>query len=132
MKNNKMNNSISNKNQYININITKSAVKQILFLINLNSENKGIKLGIKKSGCAGFRYTMKLVQDTEIKNKTNDNYVLFSYEDILIIIKKKDRLCLDGIKIDFIKDNINEIFKFHNSKFQKFCGCGSSFSTDPE
>ncbi|CAL4319469.1 Protein SufA [Buchnera aphidicola (Protaphis terricola)] len=108
------------------IKITQNAIKQILFLINSNIENKGIKIGIKKSGCAGFRYIMELINNqTRIDKKNN---IFFYYDKILIKIYKKDIPFLDGIEIDFVENNINKIFKFYNPKLKKFCGCGESFS----
>ncbi|QFQ32858.1 iron-sulfur cluster assembly accessory protein [Buchnera aphidicola (Aphis fabae)] len=115
-----------NQYKWKGIEITKSAIKQISFLINLNTENKGIKLSIKKSGCAGFRYIMELINSKKI-SETEDN-IIFFHENILIQISKKDIPFLNGIKIDFIKHNINKVFKFYNPKLEKFCGCGESFS----
>lgn len=112
--------------QWKGIEITTSAIKQILFLMNFNTENKGIKLSIKKSGCAGFRYIMELINTQKILEK-EDN-IVFLYKNILIQISKKDIPFLDGVKIDFIKSNLNKVFKFYNPKLEKFCGCGESFS----
>ncbi|CAL4326184.1 iron-sulfur cluster assembly accessory protein [Buchnera aphidicola] len=118
----------SNKNVWKKISITDSAVKQILFLINKDPNNKGIKLGIKKSGCAGFRYTMKLIKHSDL-NKNNDiKEIIFFYKSILIYISSKEISFLEGLKIDFIENNINKIFKFYNAKLETFCGCGESFS----
>lgn len=126
--NKKENTDLFDKYKWKGINITQNAIKQILFLINLNVENKGIKLGIKKSGCAGFRYIMKLINHEDI-SKREDN-IIFLYENILIQISQKDMPFLNGIKIDFIKNDINKIFKFYNPKLEKFCGCGESFAID--
>ncbi|QCI16956.1 iron-sulfur cluster assembly accessory protein [Buchnera aphidicola (Aphis helianthi)] len=125
MKKKQENTYLLNKYKWKGIKITESAIKQILFLINLDIANKGIKLSIKKSGCAGFRYIMELI-NKEMSQKEDD--IIFFYGTILIQISKKDIPFLDGIKIDFIKNNINKTFKFYNPKLEKFCGCGESFS----
>ncbi|QCI19702.1 MAG: iron-sulfur cluster assembly accessory protein [Buchnera aphidicola (Brevicoryne brassicae)] len=128
MKKNNINTYFPNKNKWKGISITENAIKQILFLINSHSDNKGIRLGIKKSGCAGFRYTMKLIKTSELKKEKNKEEITFFYKNILIYISSKEMPFLEGIKIDFIKNNINKIFKFYNPKLEKFCGCGESFS----
>ncbi|AEO08483.1 Fe-S cluster assembly, scaffold protein [Buchnera aphidicola str. Ak (Acyrthosiphon kondoi)] len=125
MNENQVSTYLPNKNTWKGISITKNAIKQILFLINLNPDNIGIRLSIRKSGCAGFRYTMKLVKNTEVKTKQE---ISFFYKNILIYILYKDMPFLEGVRIDFVKNNINKIFKFYNSKLEKFCGCGESFS----
>ncbi|QIQ41173.1 MAG: iron-sulfur cluster assembly accessory protein [Buchnera aphidicola (Aphis urticata)] len=126
MKKQQENTYLLNQRTWKGIEITKSAIKQILLLISLQTNNTGIKLSIKKSGCAGFRYQIELINN-EIKSKAEDN-IIFFYENILIQIAKKDMPFFNGIKIDFVKNNINKIFKFYNSKLDKFCGCGESFS----
>lgn len=54
--------------------------------------------------------------------------MIFYYKNILVYISLKEIPFLSGIKIDFVKDNINEVFKYYNKKIETFCGCGESFS----
>lgn len=126
----KINTYAPNKNTWKSITITENAIKQILFLINSHSDNKGIRLGIKKSGCAGFRYTMKLIKNSELNKEKDTKEVMFFYKNILIYISSKEIPFLEGIKIDFVQNNINKVFKSHNSKLEKFCGCGESFALE--
>ncbi|XBC43422.1 MAG: iron-sulfur cluster assembly accessory protein [Buchnera aphidicola (Meitanaphis flavogallis)] len=102
------------------IKISYHAEKQIYKLIQKENK-KGIKLGIKKSGCAGMKYYMepiKTIHDTDIS---------FISQKILILINFQHILILDGTKIDFVKKGINYIFQFKNNKIRNFCGCGESF-----
>ncbi|QCI20861.1 iron-sulfur cluster assembly accessory protein [Buchnera aphidicola (Hyperomyzus lactucae)] len=128
MNTDKINTYAPKKNQWKGVLISQDALKQISFLINLNSDNKGIRLGIKKSGCAGFRYTMKLVKTSELTQANDEKEIVFFYKNILIYISSKEIPFLEGVRIDFVKDNINQVFKFYNSKLENFCGCGESFS----
>ncbi|QCI23029.1 iron-sulfur cluster assembly accessory protein [Buchnera aphidicola] len=128
MNKNEVSTYLPKKNTWKKISITENAMRQILFLINLNSDNIGIRLSIKKSGCAGFRYTMKLVKSSEFKKEKDKKEISFFYKNILIYMFSKDIPFLEGVKIDFVEHNINKIFKFYNSNLEKFCGCGESFS----
>ncbi|QCI23680.1 iron-sulfur cluster assembly accessory protein [Buchnera aphidicola (Macrosiphoniella sanborni)] len=128
MKKYEINTYILNKKKWKGISITKSAIHQMMFLINLDSDNKGIRLNIKKSGCAGFRYTMELVKHSDLHNPSHPKEVTFLYKNILIYIFSQDMPFLEGVKIDYIKNNINKVFKFYNTKLDKFCGCGESFA----
>ncbi|WP_343192260.1 HesB/IscA family protein [Buchnera aphidicola] len=109
-----------NKSETTKIIFTPNASKQCLFLI-YNSGNKGIRLSIKKSGCAGFRYVMELT-----KEKKNGEIELLN-DNIKIFIKKETFLKINGLKIDFIQNGLNKIFKFYNTKKTEYCGCGESF-----
>ncbi|AAM67683.1 iron-sulfur cluster assembly accessory protein [Buchnera aphidicola] len=129
MKIEKMNFYSPKKYKWKGIKITEQAIEQILFLINKNPKNKGIRIGTKKSGCAGFRYTMELVKNNTIE-KENKNDIVFYYNNILVYISLKEAPFLNGIKIDFVKDSINEVFKYCNPRIKTFCGCGESFSID--
>ncbi|HMI76824.1 MAG TPA: iron-sulfur cluster assembly accessory protein [Buchnera sp. (in: enterobacteria)] len=103
------------------ITLTKKAAQQIIFLINQNSNNKGIRLNIKKSGCAGFRYIMELV-----KNKKQEDIEFFQHGATIFISIKLLKF-LKGIKIDFINHGLNQVFQFQHPNTQHYCGCGESF-----
>ncbi|AAO26850.1 conserved hypothetical protein [Buchnera aphidicola str. Bp (Baizongia pistaciae)] len=103
------------------IKITSSAKKQILFLTKKNK--KKIKLRLKKTGCAGFKYCMEEVVDTS----TNLSEIIFYANDVSIIVNTNELHMLDGVKIDFVKEGLNYSFKFSHTKIKNFCGCGNSF-----
>ncbi|QCI23152.1 HesB/IscA family protein [Buchnera aphidicola] len=103
------------------IKISHQAERQMYKLIK--KENKiGIRLGIKKIGCAGMKHYMELIETichTDIS---------FNSKKILILVDSKYISILDGIEIDFIKTGINYVFKFNNKKIKNLCGCGESFN----
>jgi len=45
-----------------------------------------------------------------------------------VIVDKKSLGLVDGTRIDFEKNGLNESFKFHNPKVKDTCGCGESFT----
>ncbi|XBC37771.1 MAG: iron-sulfur cluster assembly accessory protein [Buchnera aphidicola (Meitanaphis elongallis)] len=102
------------------IKISHKAEQQIYKLIK-QEKKIGIRLGIKKSGCAGMKYYMELIENIHHKD------ISFTSKNILILIHSEHLSILDGIKIDFIKEGINHVFKFNNNKIKNFCGCGESF-----
>ncbi|QCI24222.1 iron-sulfur cluster assembly accessory protein [Buchnera aphidicola (Muscaphis stroyani)] len=122
MKEKKINSNYKKNDKSYNIKITESAIKQITFLTNLSDDKKSIRLSIKKSGCAGFKYTMTLAK------KKHEKEIVITYKNISIYVNAQEANFLNGIEIDFINSNINKIFKFYNKKLNHFCGCGESFS----
>lgn len=111
----------------ISICITKKAVNYILKFLSKNPEKNKLHLGIKKYGCSGMSYTIKL------KKKIKKNELLIKSNGIEIVIKKKYIPYFNGIKLDFIKNKnpnkgLYEGFKFYNPNIKNKCGCGKSFN----
>ncbi|VFP81377.1 Protein SufA [Buchnera aphidicola (Cinara curvipes)] len=104
------------------IKITKKATKQILFLLNQEKKSKGIKIKIKKSGCAGFKYILKLAYN--IYNSDD----IFVIKNIKFIIPKDIISKLETTTIDFSKTGLNYSFTFKNKNHISTCGCGESFN----
>lgn len=112
------------KNQHMTvpIQITKQAKKQILFLLKTNKNSYGIKITLKKSGCAGFKYILKL------EKKINNSDYIYTIKSIKFFIPKKIISRLYTTIIDFSKKGLNSSFTFTNKKHTSICGCGESFN----
>ncbi len=91
------------------------------FLVN-RGKGLGLRLGIKTTGCSGLAYVLEFVDDL------NEDDQLFTIDDVNIIIDTKSLVYLDGIELDFIKEGLNEGFKFTNPNAKGECGCGESFN----
>ncbi|XBC40860.1 MAG: iron-sulfur cluster assembly accessory protein [Buchnera aphidicola (Nurudea yanoniella)] len=100
------------------------AAEQQIYKIIKKEKKTGIKLGIKKSGCAGAKYYMQLIE------KIHPSDISFVSEKILILINSKYLSMLEKIQIDYIKKGINYNFQFKNHKIKNFCGCGESFDIE--
>ncbi|AXF75964.1 Fe-S cluster assembly scaffold SufA [Erwinia tracheiphila] len=104
--------------------ITDSAARQIISLAVSDPEIKGLKLGVKTSGCAGFGYTMDL-----IKNPADDDLV-YTHQGATLYVPLQAMPFIDGTEVDFVREGLNQIFKFNNPKAQHACGCGESFGVE--
>ncbi len=104
--------------------ITDSAAKQIITLAAGDAQVKGLRLGVKTSGCAGFGYTMDL-----IKAPATDDLV-FSRNGANLYVPLQAMPFIDGTEVDFVREGLNQIFKFNNPKAQHACGCGESFGVE--
>ncbi|HXK00510.1 MAG TPA: iron-sulfur cluster assembly accessory protein [Buchnera sp. (in: enterobacteria)] len=114
-------NKINNKILFNGINVTKNASIQLLSLIKKDSKNKGIRISVKKSGCAGFRFIMELAQEKRLEE------IEFFQNGATLFIDKKILTVLEGIEIDFVSKGLNKIFQFKHNKTRNYCGCGESF-----
>ncbi|ADD76881.1 MULTISPECIES: Fe-S cluster assembly scaffold SufA [Pantoea] len=104
--------------------LTETAAKQILNLAAENPEVKGLRLAIKQSGCAGFGYVMDLVKQPE------EDDLQFSYYGATLFVPLQAMPFIDGTEVDYVREGLNQIFKFNNPKAQHACGCGESFGVE--
>lgn len=108
------------------ISLTPSAAKQIAQLVSSEPAIIGLKLAVKKSGCAGFAYDMSLTKET-----SSDDLVYESHGS-KVVVPMGSMAHLDGTEVDFVSEGINRVFKFNNPRATSACGCGESFSADNE
>ncbi|MEQ9879587.1 Fe-S cluster assembly scaffold SufA [Pectobacterium aroidearum] len=109
------------ENVWQGLTLTESAVKQIKNLIKQDEAVQGLRLSVKQSGCAGFGYVLDLVQEFE----TDD--LVFERDGAKLYVPLKAMPFIDGTELDFVREGLNQIFKFNNPRAQHACGCGESF-----
>ncbi|CAI0699333.1 iron-sulfur cluster assembly scaffold protein [Serratia entomophila] len=109
------------ENVWQGIALSDSAVQQITKLMQQDPQVKGLQLGVKQSGCAGFAYVLDLTRDPA------DDDLLFEREGAKLYVPLKAMPFIDGTTVDFVREGLNQIFKFNNPKAQHACGCGESF-----
>ncbi|MFI4847297.1 MAG: iron-sulfur cluster assembly accessory protein [Candidatus Makana argininalis] len=101
--------------------ITNAAAKQINFLSKQDSSMIGLRILLKNSGCAGFKYLLKKVK--VIKN----HYKIYEHQGAKIFVSSKILFFISGTEIDYVKKKLKEEFRFNNPKAKYYCGCGKSF-----
>lgn len=110
-----------NETAWQGITITARAAAQILKLMQQNPQSKGLYLGVKQSGCAGFGYVFEMV------NEPASDDLRYENEGACLYVPLKAMPFIDGTEVDFVREGLNQIFKFNNPKAQHACGCGESF-----
>lgn len=109
------------ENVWQGIALCDSAVQQINKLMQHDAQVKGLRLGVKQSGCAGFAYVLDLTREPA------DDDLLFERQGAKLYVPLKAMPFIDGTTVDFVREGLNQIFKFNNPKAQHACGCGESF-----
>ncbi|MBU2569696.1 MAG: iron-sulfur cluster assembly accessory protein [Gammaproteobacteria bacterium] len=104
------------------ISLTESAAKQIKKQLDKRGSGVGLKLGVKKSGCSGFAYTIDYADEVHEGDRVFEKY------GVKVITTQDDLAVIDGIELDYRREGINEAFKFNNPNVTGMCGCGESFS----
>ncbi|MEG7435255.1 Fe-S cluster assembly scaffold SufA [Serratia marcescens] len=110
-----------NENVWQGISLSDSAVRQITKLMQQDPQVKGLQQGVKQSGCAGFAYVLDLTREPA------DDDLLFERDGAKLYVPLKAMPFIDGTTVDYVREGLNQIFKFNNPKAQHACGCGESF-----
>ena len=105
------------------IKLTDSAVKRVAEMVAKNELAIGLRIGVKESGCSGYSYDLGFAETIE----NNDSVI--EQDGVKVIIDNTSMPILDGIELDFVKQGLNQSFKFNNPNVVSSCGCGESFST---
>ena len=104
------------------ITLTDAAADRVTTFLENRGKGIGLRLGVKTSGCSGMAYVMEFVDEMD------DMDVAFEDKGVKIIVDPKSLVYLDGTEMDFVKEGLNEGFKFINPNEKGSCGCGESFT----
>ncbi|OBX08507.1 iron-sulfur cluster assembly protein [Gallibacterium salpingitidis] len=103
------------------ISLTESAAQRVRDFLANRGKGIGLRLGVKTSGCSGLAYVLEFV------DVLNEDDQVFEDNGVKIIVDNKSLVYLDGTQLDFVKEGLNEGFKFANPNVKEQCGCGESF-----
>jgi iron-sulfur cluster assembly protein len=101
------------------VTLTQKAVQQINALMNQNG-HYGLRLGVKKGGCAGMEYTLDYVDEV-----TQHDEVI-EQDGARVLIAPMAQMFLFGTEIDYEVSLLEAGFKFNNPNVTEACGCGES------
>ena len=60
--------------------------------------------------------------------EAGDADLRFESRGVTIFVDPESLPMIDGTEVDFVKDGLNEAFRFRNPNISGECGCGESFS----
>lgn len=101
------------------VTITPAAERQIARLMEGKSAH-GLRIGLKKGGCAGMEYTMELAQTPSPTDEVVEQGAA------RVMIAPTAQMFLFGTEIDYETGLIESGFKFRNPNVTEACGCGES------
>ncbi len=104
------------------ISLTDSAADRVRTHLLKRGAGLGLRVGIKKTGCSGFAYVVNYADEI-----LPDDAV-FEASGVKVIVDRDSLSLIDGTIVDFVKEGLNEAFRFQNPKAKGECGCGESFN----
>jgi iron-sulfur cluster assembly protein len=105
----------------MSITLSESAARHVTNFIAKRGHGLGIRLGVKTAGCSGFAYKLEFV------DSLTEEDLAFVSHGVTIYTDAKSLVYLNGTQLDFVKEGLNEGFKFINPNVEDECGCGESF-----
>lgn len=106
--------------------MTDAAADRVKSIVaSAGGDAKGIRVGIKKGGCAGMEYTVDLVTE---ENGKDD---VVTHDGATVYVAPEAVLFLLGTEMDFEVTKIRSGFVFNNPNQTSACGCGESVELKP-
>ncbi len=101
------------------VTLTPAAITQIRKLMQRDGRH-GLRIGIKKGGCAGMEYTMDYVDTPQEHDEEVEQ------DGARVLIAPTAQMFLFGTQIDYETALLESGFKFRNPNVEDACGCGES------
>lgn len=102
--------------------LTTSAAERVRTHLAQRGSGLGLRLGVKETGCSGFSYVINYAEEA----RPDD--LVFEDQGVKVYVDRESLALLDGTRIDFVRQGLNETFRFENPNVKGECGCGESFT----
>lgn len=106
----------------MSITLTETAAHRVRTFLENRGKGIGLRLGVKTSGCSGLAYVLEFV------DVLNEDDHVFEQHGVKVIVDEKSLVYLAGTELDYVKEGLNEGFKYSNPNVKNECGCGESFN----
>jgi iron-sulfur cluster assembly protein len=105
--------------------MTDAAADRVREIVSARDNARGVRVGVKKGGCAGMEYTIDLVTEPSAK----DDHM--EHAGAHVWVAPEAALYLLGTEMDFEVTTLRTGFTFNNPNQSSACGCGESVELKP-
>ena len=105
------------------ISLTPAAAQRIRSQLATRGHGIGLRLGVKTTGCSGLSYVVNFADEAAPGDQ------VFESEGVQVYVDPASLPALEGVRVDFVRQGLNESFRFENPNAKGECGCGESFTT---
>lgn len=106
----------------MSISVTPKAAVQIRKALDKRGGGLGLRVAVKTSGCSGYAYALEFADEASAQDLT------FESEGVKVLVDGQSLPLIDGTQLDWVREGLNEGFKFNNPNATANCGCGESFA----
>jgi iron-sulfur cluster assembly protein len=97
------------------VTLTEAAARHVTRYLAKRGKGLGVRLGVKTTGCSGLAYKLEYVDDMEPED------VVFEGHGVKVMIDPKSLAYIDGTELDFVREGLNEGFRFNNPNERDRC-----------
>jgi iron-sulfur cluster assembly protein len=101
--------------------LTEAAARHVNRSLTKRGRGVGVRVGVRTTGCSGLAYQLEYVDDIASED------VVFEDHGVKVLVDPKSLAYIDGTQLDFVREGLNEGFRFNNPNERDRCGCGESF-----
>jgi len=105
--------------------VTDAAAEQIRSIMATKPGAVGLKIGLKKGGCAGMEYTLEWAEEAGKYDEVVET------SGVKLLIDPMAVMYMFGTEMDYQVDKFSAQFVFHNPNQTSACGCGESVELTP-
>jgi iron-sulfur cluster assembly protein len=104
------------------VTLTDRAAQHVQRYIAKRGKGVGLRLGVRTTGCSGLAYKLEFADAIAPEDQS------FESNGVRVLIDPKSLAYLEGTELDYVREGLNEGFKFNNPNEKDRCGCGESFN----
>ena len=104
------------------ITLTDRAAQHVQSYLTKRGKGVGVRFGVRTTGCSGMAYKLEFVDAAVPEDQA------FESHGVKVFVDPKSLVYIDGTELDFVREGLNEGFKFNNPQEKDKCGCGESFN----
>ena len=103
------------------VTLTEAAARHVTRYLSRRGKGVGVRLGVKTTGCSGLTYKLEYADEQAPED------IVFESNGVRVLVDPKSMAYIDGTQLDFVREGLNEGFRFSNPNERDKCGCGESF-----
>ena len=103
------------------VSLTEAAARHVTRYLTKRGKGVGVRLGVRTTGCSGLAYQLEYVDELSGED------IVVEGHGVKVLVDPKSLAYIDGTELDFVREGLNEGFRFNNPNERDKCGCGESF-----
>ncbi|QGG79716.1 iron-sulfur cluster assembly accessory protein [Litorivicinus lipolyticus] len=102
--------------------VTPAAAEHLSRQLQTKTDVRGIRLGVKPSGCSGYMYIVDFVSEPTAQD------IALDFHGVPVFVDDLSYPMMDAVEVDMVTEGLNRGLRFNNANAISECGCGESFS----